>query len=133
MSSGYCSLDEVDKSMAAVNMSENNTNPITPEEEPLPLPSGTNGNSSSFLPSSSLSTSSSESSSIGAGASSAATASGQWVRLNVGGTLFLTTKTTLCRDPKSMLSRLCQDLDLISYKVSLSSFIMIFIIIIKLL
>lgn len=33
----------------------------------------------------------------------------QWVRLNVGGTSFLTTKTTLSRDPKSFLYRLCQD------------------------
>jgi len=52
--------------------------------------------------------------------SNAATSSaaGQWVRLNVGGTYFLTTKTTLCRDPKSFLFRLCQDdSDLISYKV----------------
>ncbi|XP_071491940.1 BTB/POZ domain-containing protein KCTD5-like [Diadema setosum] len=33
----------------------------------------------------------------------------KWVRLNVGGTYFLTTRTTLCRDPKSFLCRLCQD------------------------
>merc|ERR1712002_1289439 len=33
----------------------------------------------------------------------------EWVRLNVGGTLFMTTKTTLCKDPKSFLYRLCQD------------------------
>ncbi|XP_048846955.1 BTB/POZ domain-containing protein KCTD5-like [Brienomyrus brachyistius] len=38
----------------------------------------------------------------------------KWVRLNVGGTHFLTTRQTLCRDPKSFLYRLCQaepDLD----------------------
>ncbi|XP_076168040.1 BTB/POZ domain-containing protein inc isoform X2 [Ptiloglossa arizonensis] len=39
----------------------------------------------------------------------------QWVRLNVGGTYFLTAKTTLARDPNSFLYRLCQeDSDLIS-------------------
>lgn len=44
---------------------------------------------------------------------------GKWVRLNVGGTCFLTTRQTLCRDPKSFLFRLCQaDPDLDSDKVS---------------
>lgn len=33
----------------------------------------------------------------------------RWVRLNVGGTYFVTTKQTLCREPKSFLYRLCQD------------------------
>ncbi|XP_006635142.1 BTB/POZ domain-containing protein KCTD2 [Lepisosteus oculatus] len=33
----------------------------------------------------------------------------KWVRLNVGGTYFVTTKQTLCREPKSFLSRLCQE------------------------
>lgn len=43
----------------------------------------------------------------------------QWVKLNVGGTCFLTTKTTLSRDPNSFLSRLIQeDSDLISDRVS---------------
>lgn len=32
-----------------------------------------------------------------------------WVKLNVGGTHFLTTKTTLSRDPKSFLSRLIME------------------------
>lgn len=42
----------------------------------------------------------------------------QWVKLNVGGTCFLTTKTTLTRDPNSFLYRLVQeDSDLISEKV----------------
>lgn len=40
-----------------------------------------------------------------------------WVKLNVGGTYFLTTKTTLSRDPNSFLYRLVQeDSDLISDK-----------------
>ncbi|GCC43884.1 hypothetical protein chiPu_0027683, partial [Chiloscyllium punctatum] len=33
----------------------------------------------------------------------------KWVRLNVGGTHFLTTRQTLCREEKSFLYRLCQE------------------------
>lgn len=40
-----------------------------------------------------------------------------WVKLNIGGTHFLTTRTTLARDPNSFLYRLCrEDSDLISEK-----------------
>ncbi|XP_065195579.1 BTB/POZ domain-containing protein KCTD5-like [Sycon ciliatum] len=33
----------------------------------------------------------------------------EWVRLNVGGKLFMTTRSTLCKREDSFLSRLCQD------------------------
>lgn len=33
----------------------------------------------------------------------------KWIRLNVGGTLFLTTRSTLCKDPKSFLYHLCKE------------------------
>ena len=36
-------------------------------------------------------------------------AKNEWVKLNVGGKLFMTTRTTLCHDPKSFLHRLCQE------------------------
>ena len=45
----------------------------------------------------------------------------EWISLNVGGQLFLTTRTTLCRDPKSFFYRLCkEDNNLASDKVSIS-------------
>jgi hypothetical protein len=33
----------------------------------------------------------------------------EWVRLNIGGQYFVTTKTTLCKDPQSFFFKLCQD------------------------
>lgn len=46
-----------------------------------------------------------------------AASSNNWVKLNVGGTSFLTTKQTLCRHPNSFLHRLCaEDPDLPSDK-----------------
>lgn len=33
----------------------------------------------------------------------------EWIKLNVGGTIFMSTRTTLCRDPKSFLYRLVQE------------------------
>lgn len=42
----------------------------------------------------------------------------KWVRLNVGGTVFLTTRQTLCREQKSFLCRLCQGEELQSDRVS---------------
>lgn len=49
---------------------------------------------------------------------SASVGASKWIRLNVGGTYFLTTRQTLCRDPKSFLYRLSQaDPELDSDKV----------------
>ena len=45
----------------------------------------------------------------GMNVSAAKTSRGEWIKLNVGGQIFVTTRTTLCRDPKSFLFRLCQD------------------------
>jgi BTB/POZ domain len=41
-----------------------------------------------------------------------------WVRLNVGGTVFATTRTTLMKDPQSFLCRISKDDELESLKVS---------------
>lgn len=42
----------------------------------------------------------------------------EWVKLNIGGTVFLTTKSTLCKEKDSFLARLCQnDPDLPSLQV----------------
>ncbi|KAK1805247.1 hypothetical protein P4O66_019582 [Electrophorus voltai] len=55
---------------------------------------------------------------------SSGTGSSKWVRLNVGGTYFLTTRQTLCRDPKSFLYRLCQaDPDLDSDKDEMGAYL----------
>ncbi|KAE8611638.1 hypothetical protein XENTR_v10012543 [Xenopus tropicalis] len=48
---------------------------------------------------------------------------GQWVRLNVGGKVFLTTKQTLCREPNSFLCRLCQESQLLSEKDESGAFL----------
>lgn len=50
---------------------------------------------------------------------SASASRDEWVKLNVGGTVFLTTKTTLSKEKQSFLYRLCQDdPDLPSLKAS---------------
>ncbi|XP_065549344.1 BTB/POZ domain-containing protein KCTD2 [Lathamus discolor] len=41
------------------------------------------------------------------GAARPPAAASKWVRLNVGGTYFVSTRQTLCREPKSFLCRLC--------------------------
>ena len=46
-----------------------------------------------------------------------------WVRLNVGGTVFATTRTTLMKDPQSFLCRISKDGELESLKVRFFSFV----------
>ncbi|KAF6733744.1 BTB/POZ domain-containing protein KCTD5 [Oryzias melastigma] len=46
------------------------------------------------------------------GNSGSAGSNGKWVRLNVGGTVFLTTRQTLLKEQTSFLYRLCQQQDL---------------------
>ena len=44
----------------------------------------------------------------------------EWVRLNIGGKQFVTTKTTLCKNAQSFFYKLCQDdpsIGLTTYKV----------------
>uniref|UniRef100_A0A4W4FGK7 BTB domain-containing protein n=2 Tax=Electrophorus electricus TaxID=8005 RepID=A0A4W4FGK7_ELEEL len=48
----------------------------------------------------------------GSGVSTAGGNNGKWVRLNVGGTVFLTTRQTLLKEQTSFLYRLCQQHDL---------------------
>ncbi|CAJ1080627.1 BTB/POZ domain-containing protein KCTD5-like isoform X5 [Xyrichtys novacula] len=48
----------------------------------------------------------------GSGISSSGGNNGKWVRLNVGGTVFLTTRQTLLKEQTSFLYRLCQQQDL---------------------
>lgn len=55
----------------------------------------------------------------------------KWIRLNVGGTYFLTTRQTLCRDPKSFLYRLSQadpelDSDKVNAKLAVNSGLIFF-------
>ncbi|KAM9324500.1 BTB/POZ domain-containing protein KCTD17 [Gastrophryne carolinensis] len=48
---------------------------------------------------------------------------GKWVRLNIGGTIFLTTKQTLCQEPNSFLCRLCQESQLLSERDETGAFL----------
>lgn len=45
----------------------------------------------------------------GNGKTSSSSCKTEWVRLNIGGKYFVTTKTTLCKYPQSFFYKLCQD------------------------
>jgi hypothetical protein len=50
----------------------------------------------------------------------------EWVRLNIGGQYFVTTKTTLCKNPHSFFYKLCQDdptIGLTTYKDETGAFL----------
>ncbi|XP_063078142.1 BTB/POZ domain-containing protein KCTD5 isoform X3 [Engraulis encrasicolus] len=74
------------------------------------------GTDSTNTSSSTTETSGAETQTIGNGpginTSSSSGNNGKWVRLNVGGTVFLTTRQTLLKEQTSFLYRLCQQQDL---------------------
>lgn len=59
----------------------------------------------------------------GSGINTASGNNGKWVRLNVGGTVFLTTRQTLLKEQTSFLYRLCQQQDLHSDTVRQDSYV----------
>ncbi|XP_062381876.1 BTB/POZ domain-containing protein KCTD5 [Sardina pilchardus] len=72
------------------------------------------GTDSTTTASSTTETSGAETQTIGngSGINTASANNGKWVRLNVGGTVFLTTRQTLLKEQTSFLYRLCQQQDL---------------------
>ncbi|KAL2078065.1 hypothetical protein ACEWY4_025750 [Coilia grayii] len=72
------------------------------------------GTDSTNTASSATETSGAETQTIGngSGINTASGNNGKWVRLNVGGTVFLTTRQTLLKEQTSFLYRLCQQQDL---------------------
>ncbi|XP_041938578.1 BTB/POZ domain-containing protein KCTD5 isoform X1 [Alosa sapidissima] len=72
------------------------------------------GTDSTTTASSTTETSGAETQTIGngSGINTASGNNGKWVRLNVGGTVFLTTRQTLLKEQTSFLYRLCQQQDL---------------------
>ncbi|XP_012670012.1 BTB/POZ domain-containing protein KCTD5 isoform X2 [Clupea harengus] len=72
------------------------------------------GTESTTTASSATETSGAETQTIGngSGINTASANNGKWVRLNVGGTVFLTTRQTLLKEQTSFLYRLCQQQDL---------------------
>lgn len=114
----------------------------TPESTSLPAnPNNNNNNNNNnkdsegtdttTTASSATETSGAETQTIGngSGINTASGNNGKWVRLNVGGTVFLTTRQTLLKEQTSFLYRLCQQQDLHSdtvrqdLNVDLSSFL----------
>lgn len=79
----------------------------TPSPLPLPGPPSPRPAAAPACPPRSPGPAASDRATLGGGGGTSGGSGSKWVRLNVGGTYFVSTRQTLCREPKSFLCRLC--------------------------